>query len=187
MKQYLQPTADIEKVNTMIEEKVKLFIESLSYVPSNIKSNSKQKNSFVAQLFTIELIFYSTKTVSGFLTTREESIDWEKWSIPLKILFTVDHRQVVSATGTSDATSKATINATRKRNSLQKQNIIKLVESLEQRMKQILKEAHEKTEHLPPVKKDDTLKYFPFKIILPDIAKSSISTKILDYVWPMKS
>ncbi len=166
---------------------MKSFIESLRHVSSKIKSNAKQKDSIAVQLFTIELSFYSTKTVSGFFTTKEESIDWEKWCIPLKIFFPIDHHQVVSATGTSDANSKATINATRKRNSLQKQGIIKLVESLEQRMKQILKEAHEKTEHLPPVKRDDTLKYFPFKINLPNIAKGSLSDTFIDLIWAKKS
>jgi len=220
------PTAEIDSVNKDIDTAVSQFTQNLAEVSKQIKlkvlqeeqAQNKQTRSKIysaQQQYTIDLSFYSIRKTSGFFRTTEEQTEWERWSIPIKVVFYFDNQPDSVATNSSASTassvggaggtgvgsssSGATSSAkpidiySRKRSSsIQKQSVNRLIESVEQRMKYILKMAHEKTEHLPPVKSSDdsTLKHFQFRISLPSISKGGglWAGSLLDLVnWSMKN
>jgi len=247
------PTAEIDSVNKEIDQSVKQFVQNLSDVAKQMKQKVTQDEHLSStaqqgrlsggassgggaggganrtkifsahQQYTIDLSFYSIKKTVGYFRTTEERTDWEKWSIPLKVVFYFDTNastsgatsgvavssgstgvvsnvnssgvsNVLSSSPSTNNSSSAAVAASssssldhasstgggsgathrfsrNRASSFHKQSVTKLTESVEQRMKYILKVAHERIEHLPSVRVDDSQKCFPFKISLPSLTK----------------
>jgi hypothetical protein len=174
-------------------------MQSLSEVSKQFKQkaseelkNSKRATITTHQQYTIELSFYSTKIIRSFLRAQEDSTDWEKWTIPLKVVYHVDTLSSATAntpTNTSDKNTSDNISKQRRRsNSTQKQNVNRLIDQVEKRMKYILKMSQEKTDHLPPIQKDK--EYFPFKITFPTLSNtgSSVLNELYNvFKWGLKN